>query len=167
MTKKKWIDVITRTLDGEGNVIAVRKDTVQSLSVRATRTTNQSIPHATYVNVTFPTEDYDDGDLHDLVTNTDRITIPAGGDGLYSIMGGVRFAANNIGSRVVDITVNGTRENDADAVRVQAVDVVSTTTALNVGRQAKLVAGDIVRLRVRQSSGGTLNLKDARIEVAK
>ena len=147
--------------DTAGNPVVVE------VSVRATRTTGQTIPHDTNTDITFPSEDYDVGGLHDTAINTDRITIPTGKDGLYSIMAGCSFAANTTGFRFVRITVNGVLENQGDQTKVQAVTVVGANTAINVARQAKLVAGDIVRLTVRQTSGGNLSVTRARIEVAK
>jgi len=132
---------------------------------RATRTTSVSIPTATATDVTFPAEDYDVGGMHDTSTNTDRITIPIGGDGIYVICAGARFASNGVGQRTIKISINGVFENDADAVKVDAAGI--STTMITTSRQANLVAGDIVRISVTQTSGISLNLNDARVEVCK
>jgi len=140
---------------------------VVEVSVRATRTAGQTIANDTNTDITFPSEDYDVGGLHDTAINPDRITIPTDKDGLYSIMAGCSFAANATGFRFVRITVNGVLENQGDQTKVQAVTVGGANTAINVARQVKLVVGDIVRLSVRQTSGGNLSVTRARIEVAK
>jgi len=158
--------------DASGNAVLTMSDTVGNpvvveVSVRATRTTGQTITNDIDTDITFPSEDYDVGGLHDTAINTDRITIPTGKDGLYSIMAGCSFAANTTGFRFLRITVNGVLENQGDQTKVQAVTEGGANTAINVARQVKLVAGDIVRLTVRQTSGGNLGVTRARIEVAK
>jgi len=109
-------------------------------------------------------EDYDNGNLHNTSTSTDEIIIPAGEDGIYIIDAGLSFASNTTGFRNARITINGVMENQGDQTKVQAVTVSGANTAINVGRQANLVGGDIIRLTVRQTSGGSLDVTRARIE---
>jgi len=160
--------------DAGGNAVLTMFDVLGNpvikppkINVRATRITGQTITDDTETDITFPSEDYDVGGLHDTAINTDRITIPIGKDGLYSIMAGCSFAANTTGFRFARITINGVLGNQGDQTKVQAVTVGGANTVINVARQAKLVAGDIVRLTARQTSGGNLSVTRARIEVAK
>ncbi len=131
---------------------------------RATRTTNLSIPNGTNTDVTFPTEDYDVGDMHDEVTDTDRITIPSGGDGIYLSATGCGFAANSTGQRSLSLTVNGALLNNADKM---FVDASNNKTKLQVSSCLQLVAGDIVRAMVKQTSGDSLNLEAAHLDLVK
>ena len=137
---------------------------IKQFTCRVTRTPNQPITNASLTDITFPTEDQDVSDMHDIGVNTDRVTIPTGGDGFYLITAGVMFDSNSTGTRRVGITINNVLENAADEKRE---DAAATQLGVQVGRGAELVAGDIVRLRVYQTSGGDLNINAARMEVCK
>ena len=60
-------------------------------AVRLSNSVNIDPAPATWVALTFDTETYDTDELHSLVTNTGRITIPANADGIYLIGGNVEF----------------------------------------------------------------------------
>jgi len=62
-------------------------------SCRATKSVGQAIPTASLVAVAFGAEDYDNGGLHDTVTNNSRITVPTGGAGVYLISAGIGWPA--------------------------------------------------------------------------
>jgi hypothetical protein len=74
---------------------------------RVFRSTNQSISDSTATAITHDSERYDIGSLHSTSSNTSRLTVPAGGDGLWCVGGCAEFAANATGSRILDIWVNG------------------------------------------------------------
>jgi len=139
--------------------------TLSKVHCRATLDATQVISNLTTTDILFPTEDYDIGGMHSTSANTDEIKIPPGGDGLYTIDAGFEFEANSTGVRFGIITINNVLENPADQIRLEATS--SGTFNAHFGRQAKLVAGDIVRLQVRQNSGDDLNCDAAHIEVAK
>ena len=132
---------------------------------RATKTVIQSIPHNTTTDITLPTEDYDVGGMHDLVTNTDRVTIPTGGDGVYILTAGCQWNANSTGERAFKFTINGVTENTGDASRHAPTS--SGPTRQSISRQASLVAGDIVRVAGNQNSGGALDINHVHLEVCK
>lgn len=130
---------------------------------RATRTTSLSVSSGASTDVTFPTEDYDVGGMHDVVTNTDRMTVPPGGNGIYLVSTGVGFEANSTGYRMLSITVNGTMLNDADKMCVDASS--SIKTKLQVSSHLKLVSGDIVRASVEHSAGVSIDVEAAHIDL--
>jgi len=104
--------------------------------------------------VLFDTEVYDVGGMHSTVTNTGRITVPAGGGGLYGIGGHVRFAANATGMRELIIRINGTTQ----IARSSTPNSGATDEArVTIYTEYELVAGDYVELQVVQTSGGALN----------
>lgn len=130
---------------------------------RATRTTNLSVSSGTSTDITFPTEDYDVGGMHDIVTNTDRMTVPSGGKGIFLACAGVGFESNSTGNRALSITVNGATQNDADKM---SVDASSTTkTKLQVSSLLKLADGDIVRALVRHTAGVAIDVEDAHLDL--
>jgi hypothetical protein len=57
-----------------------------SPSCRAYNTPGQSLP-ASITTLTFNSERYDNAAMHSTVSQTDRITVPSGGDGKYLVAG--------------------------------------------------------------------------------
>lgn len=106
--------------------------------------------------LSFNSETYDVGAMHDTVANNSRLTVPAGGDGLYLVVAGAFFASNATGVRSIAIRKGGTTVvGGANCVGTSAVDSVLQTSAL-----VALVAGDYVEACVNQTSGGNLNVGD-------
>lgn len=110
---------------------------------------------ATVTALTFNSERYDVGGCHSTVSNTSRLTVPAGEGGLYHIGGCAEFVASATGERIVDIRLNGatfiTRHRDIASSG-------STSHTYNVSTDYQLVAGDFVELTAFQNSGGNLNV---------
>lgn len=105
--------------------------------------------------VTFDTERYDNGSLHDTVTNPARITIPTDGDiGVWHIFGSVGWDANATGVRILQIVKNGSTILSQSVVP----GVNSATYGGNV-QPAYVIdrnpsVGDYYELWVLQDSGG-------------
>lgn len=116
-----------------------------------------SVANATATAVTFDTESYDVGGMHSTSSNTNRITIPSGGGGVYSIGGSIQWAANATGARAVYIRVNGATIIELDEITPFA----AATITHGVSTQYKLAAADYVELIVNQTSGGALNTNAA------
>jgi hypothetical protein len=104
------------------------------------------------VQIQFDTEEWDDATFHSTVSNTQRITIPAGGAGTYTFTGHLQYQANASGFRELWLEQNAATEYNR--VRFEAAS--SGFTALIVTCELELVAGDYVVLRARQNSGSTL-----------
>lgn len=118
-----------------------------------------SVANNTITAVNLTAERHDVGGYHDNATNPDRITVPTGHGGHFSIRGHVVFDEStsggtpNAGDRGVEITINGTVAAQA---RVPAVGAGDTALAVAVSRD--LVATDIVRITAFQDSGGSMNV---------
>lgn len=110
-----------------------------------------TIPHNTNTILSFDTEVNDDGDLFSGAAS-DRITIVQ--TGWYIISAGVRWQANTTGIREIRILIGGV------FTLVRRNEAASTTGDLtqNIFTIIKLVASDIVQLRVLQTSGGDLDI---------
>lgn len=121
--------------------------------------TSANVNDASDVAVSFSTEEYDDAGFHSTVTNTQRITIPSGGDGTYTFIGWVGFASDDDGRREVWFEKNLATEYN----RIRVPSVASAATGILVTCDLVLVAGDFVILRARQNSGATLSV-DARFQ---
>lgn len=108
----------------------------------------------------FDTEDEDTHNGHDIVTNTDRYTVPL--DGTYELMGGAGFVVNGTGRRGCWFTKNGTIINGSGAM----VPATASGPVIVTARTTRIacVAGDILRLIVYQSSGGVLQTSGTTFE---
>jgi hypothetical protein len=121
---------------------------------RLRRTTDQSVADGVSESIQFTSEDFDSHAFHSTAGNTQRITIPSGGDGYYDIGGGVRvfLEVNGIGGAGTEIP--GTQ------VRVLSAGG-AVTTQLTTSTFYELSAGDYVALTVLQNGGGALNVTSA------
>lgn len=113
---------------------------------------SQGIPNATFTPVNLNAEVYDIGDLHDIVVNPGRFTIPSGAGGSYSFTAQVTFEASNVGYRYITIGKNGStlaffRENNPDGTNFSHLQLALDDEA-NVG--------DYYELNAFQTSGADL-----------
>lgn len=128
---------------------------------QAFHNTTQSIADSTWTTLNLNSEDFDVGACHDNVTNNPRLTVPAGGDGLYLVCGVVSFAANTTGVRGARLMKN------AGAVSINCASIVPGASGAGAGSQvvtmalAPLVAGDYVYMDGFQTSGAALNAGNA------
>lgn len=133
------------------------------------KSANQAINNASLTTVTFDSEDFDVGNLHDTAVNNSRITIPAGGAGLWLFVatcswGGRNAAGGRTGAYVYK---NGTTRI---AIAEETPDAASGDGNLGTTFSAVCfdlaVAGDYYEMQVRQDSGGSLNLLGASEDLA-
>src|SRR4051812_22326758 len=73
-------------------------------AARARRSTTQSITTSTWTLLTFDGEDFDTDTIHDIVTNTDRLTCKTAGKYQWSFM--VQVDSNTTGIRAVWVQKN-------------------------------------------------------------
>jgi hypothetical protein len=136
-------------------------DPGDEMRCRATKTAHQTITTATLTTATFDLEDYDVGGLHDVVTQNSRFTIPAGGDGIYLVIGqssweGRAAAGGRVG---VFIYKNGsTRLFMQEETPDGAAGDGNLGTSIQCVGLVPLVAGDYLEMKVQQNSGGDLDL---------
>lgn len=122
----------------------------------------QSVNDSTQTALTLDSEQYDVGALHSTVSNTSRMTIGAGQDGYYHIVGKSEFAASAVGQRILSIYLNGTAISRT-RYPLNSATVVST---FEVSTMVPLVATDYIELFAYQDSGGALNVGNADAIVA-
>lgn len=125
--------------------------TADPIGATAYNSANQAITTGTRTAVNLPNEVRDDGGLHSNVTDTYKMTIPAGEDGWYSIFGHVLWGATPTFG-VVEIMKNGIASTDRIAL--------NNTSNQNMGVSgiAYLVAGDWIALSVRHDKGSSENV---------
>lgn len=106
--------------------------------------------------ITFNSERYDTGSLHDTGSNTDRLTVTT--PGLYVVYATVAFAANSSADRGLRIKHN----TSGGTVTIIAEDEKRATSAgftqLNLCTEFRAAAGDYFTVESNQSTGGALNM---------
>ncbi len=117
-------------------------------------TSNQSIPDATETVLSFLSETYDVGAMHDNSTNPSRLTIPAGGSGIYKFHAQARFASNATGRREMHIYKNGSKI----ASYVSPTASAGFDSFLQISADDSASVGDYYEVYVYQNSGGALDV---------
>lgn len=103
--------------------------------------------------LTFNTERFDTDAMHDIVTNTGRITINTPGQ--YHLYAAIDFAANATGYRQAYIRLNGTTPIAAQAF---ATAGIANGTQLTPSTVYRCIVGDYFEVVVSQNSTTTLNV---------
>ena len=118
-----------------------------------TRTSNQSIPNVTSTAVDMATELLDTDGFHSTVTNTNRITVPAGLAGVYTVFAYCRWDGSAaVTNPIIIISLNG------NAVTRSQVLGAAFYTPTAVSWVGYLAVGDWVEMRVYHSSGANRNV---------
>ena len=124
-----------------------------STNARVYPSANQELANASWSTISWDSEDFDNGGVHDTTTNNSRFTITA--DGLYLVIGVSRFASNDTGSRMGALLLNGSALNPAGSSNSESTSTDQTTTIIT--QILNLETDDYVELMAHQRSGGALN----------
>lgn len=120
----------------------------------------ETLTTSAYKHLAFNTEAYDTDDIHDTVTNNNRLTVPAGVTKV-KLWGQVLFAANATGIRNVLISKNDDNATPAGAPGLPSLQISATPSlgcTINVSSTViEVIGGDFFTLAALQSSGGNLN----------
>lgn len=123
----------------------------------------QSISNNSATAILFGAEEYDTDAYHSTGSNTSRITIPSGLDGIYRVSYKIAIpSSNTTGNRIAFVRKNG--GTDANNVIGSATFTAPSSTA---GQQwglsftVDLVATDYLELFFYQDSGGSINTGSA------
>jgi len=118
---------------------------------------NISINDSTVTALTFDAERQDEQAMHSTSSNTSRITVPSGGGGDYLVTGHIHWAADATGVRDILITVDGSDDWARHRASAAGANEQMMSIATYIPQKA---AGVYFELRVRQDSGGALNVKN-------
>lgn len=118
-----------------------------------TKSATQSIPNTTYTTVTFDTESFDTENIHSIVSNTSRLTVPSGVSWVR-LSAQIGWAINNTGGRIISIYKNG----NFITTGFQLYLAFSESYQSVITPYLAVTPGDYFELLVYQSSGGSLNL---------
>lgn len=124
-------------------------------TVSADRNASTTLSNDTWTTITFGNEDWDTNGLHSTVTNTGRLTIPSGFDGIWLFTMMLDFDTNTSGSRGVRLVTNGSTLNYGPMV-----PAATTTLRTRVSHTLMLdaSAGDYFTVEGYQNRGGTLDV---------
>lgn len=118
---------------------------------RVHRDGNFTFSDATAADVTFPQETIDTIGMHSTSVLTERLTVPAGYDGVWRVTGQVRFEAHASGRRQLVI------RRGVDAVAIVAnTPGAANTHSMQVSAVISAVEGDYFTLEGFQNRGGSL-----------
>ena len=115
----------------------------------------QSTANATFVAITWNTEDFDTNGYHDNSTNNTRITIPTGKGGYYLITGIVQYDGNGTKNRAGELRKNGTATN---YLYFLAAAETTNSPVYQMSYIIYLSAADYLEIFSYQNSGGSLNI---------
>ncbi len=134
------------------NVTAGQINSSSQFGASVSDSAGTSVPNNTLTAVTFDTEAFDRGACHSTASNTNRITVPTGGAGIWLITGVVGYP-NGAGTlRVAELRANGA----ALVAYVQVPPVGGAGTMVPVTAVYSLADADYVELLAQQDSGGAL-----------
>jgi hypothetical protein len=116
------------------------------------RSTDLTVSNNAWNVITYDVENYDTDGFHSNVTNTSRITIPAGKAGKYQILTNVLWNTSAVGERYLSVTKNGT-----EVVRMfGGVPTGSGQFTQTLATIENLAVNDYLEMRVFQTTGGNL-----------
>lgn len=122
---------------------------------RAHHSAAVSVPNVTTTTQPLDSERYDEGGLHDNVTNNSRLTFPASGKVL--IVGHLKFAADADGHRRATLRLNGTTEIARGEQASNTAGAVAGTDRASAAALHDVVAGDYVELQAEHNGGAALD----------
>lgn len=116
-----------------------------------------AIANNTLTNATFTAELFDNDNMVNLGVDNTAVTCTTAG--LYLVTGTVRWAANSVGSREINITLNTV---NVGGIRAQTAALPSQAQN-DISILVYATAGQILRLAVLQTTGGNLNIDYRRL----
>ncbi len=123
---------------------------------RAYHNIDQAIANSTWAAIALNSELYDTDSIHDNVTNNSRLTCKTAG--VYVITGHIDLEESITGLRSLYIRLNGTTSiAEYQSNNVEGGPGFSWITS--IATNYKLAVNDYVELMIRQTSGGSLDLR--------
>jgi hypothetical protein len=122
-------------------------------SCRAYNDADISISGSSWNTLTFNSERWDTNGMHSTSSNTDRLTVPANGDGIYTIKGHIRVTSDP--NMTVRILLNGSTEI-AKTSRFYDSGSGPTYLDIPIATDYELSAGDYVQLQINPGSAETV-----------
>ena len=175
MTHTLALNSITSTIATTATTALTATNLVASPWVRVYNSSNITITNATWMTLTFDSERWDTNNLHDINSNTSRLTAP--NDGVYLIECMGRFDANTTGVRSTFLIVNANGNvNNGTTIACTGIPALATGAPTSIQQDKdgpivmasptkspfmvssiyQLTTGDYVECFVYQNSGVNL-----------
>lgn len=139
----------------DASTTTIRRDKyTETARVSVYHASNQSLTTGTVTTLVFNTEDYDPQAMH-VAGSTSDLTAPVAG--VYYVTLRIEFAANATGVRMARVAKNGDTPVVAEESKDPPADGTTTGT-VTLSFDIQLAAGDFLRARAYQTSGGALNV---------
>jgi hypothetical protein len=124
---------------------------------RLSKSAAQSIPNNTETALTFDTETFDTDGYHSTVTNTSRITIPAGKGGYYQLSAACAFdGSSTTGARYAHLFKNGSKIWTGTGFAPTNTNALETLTYTQI---AAAVATDYFEFFVSHDKGSNYDVR--------
>lgn len=150
--------VLQPVLTASGRVISSLAYDKEFAVVSVYGSANISINSGSASILNFNSERTDPLGMHDPASNSSRITVLTGYDGVWEFAANIEFAATTAGTRrVVSLKLNGTTIIGSVASPI----VSNNPTVLYVARKYPVVATDYVEVQVFHDVGAALNVNAA------
>jgi hypothetical protein len=125
------------------------------VGARVYNSSNISVSDSSLTALTFDSERFDTDDMHDLVTNTGRLTFTTAGK--YLVKGQVEWSGDSNGRRELTIRLNG--------ATILAQTTIAPAGTADMGQEVSTIydfaATDYVELLAYQDSGGSRSAKSS------
>lgn len=121
----------------------------------------QSTTNNTDKDVLYDSENFDSDGFHSTASNTNRLTVPDGYSGVYSIQVDIAWALNTTGARYILVYLNGGAGTLIGGVSMAPGPTFATRQSyalLYYLSDNGASANDYVSVVARQTSGGALNI---------
>lgn len=142
------LDLTTAGVKAMGWTALGQMNSPTQFRARATNSAVQTVNAGANAVLTLDGETFDVGGLHSTSVNTERLTIPTGGDGLWLLMGStVAVTPGASAGATVAMRINGTAYQSAEAVIP-----TSTNWPIQIVAIANLVATDYVDLHATSAT---------------
>jgi len=138
--------------------IITRLDGISDIGTRIYNDANQTISNNTATVLNFNQERYDNGGLHDTVTNNSRIIFTH--PGKYDTWACAQFDTDSTGVRQIGIRLNG---SDTALIAFEEDDPLTVSSAIVwcTDSTYEFAIADYIEVRVFQNSGGDLDIVNA------
>lgn len=124
------------------------------MACRLTKSVAQSAATTSNVKATFDVETFDTGGLHSTSVNTSRITIPAGGGGLWMVGYQIHWEAGGSSLRSTGVSLDGASGQFYGRSTITS----ASECTLNGSAIIRLNDGQYMEIDCYQTTGGNLNI---------